>query len=153
MNNGKFIFHLRVINSDGSISCKGGATVLFDETMKSVTIAVCSKKDNFCKKRGIKICQTRMDTYRESLKSDSSRGKKFILPYDGSFKISDLRNEAVKIANHNNVKGVETLLRKGQQLTFVSNLDKECLRRQAVSNSSAKKSYKNVTSMNSSKCV
>lgn len=63
---GKVFFrHIRNINDDGTVSNRGGATVAYQEVKPGlirVAMALCSNRDNFCRKTGRTIAGGRMNS-------------------------------------------------------------------------------------------
>lgn len=70
MEKGKVVFrHVRVINPDNTINNLGGATIAYQDYYNNkikVSIAVCSAKDNFCKKTGRIIAGGRLNSDKQS---------------------------------------------------------------------------------------
>ena len=68
---GKVFFrHIRNINGDGTVSNRGGATIAFREIEPGVikmAMALCSNRDNFCRKTGRIISGGRMNSEVESI--------------------------------------------------------------------------------------
>jgi hypothetical protein len=54
-----FVFHYRKNKPDGSLSERGGVTVVFDPATRTFGASRCSKRDNYNKKRGAMIAMNR----------------------------------------------------------------------------------------------
>lgn len=60
------IFHFRGENKPA----KGGITIVFDPKCRSFGVAVCSKKDQFCRRMGVRIAHGRAQSSPSKVRRD-----------------------------------------------------------------------------------